>query len=536
MSAAGFARYCQDGLRILSVVSGGLLLLGLDAAEPELIRRWAADGKLPCIRKVLEAGTTGPLTGVEGFHVGSTWPSFYTGLSPAGHGFHRIEQLASGTYDLFRPLDSPTGLGGVPFWRLASDAGKRVAVLDVPLTRVEPGLNGIHVVEWGGHDSVFGFRTAPPSFAGDVLATVGPYPLPAHCDVERRTVDDFEQFVSGLERAVERKTALTLELLAREEWDLAIQVFSEAHCVGHQCWHLHDPTHPSHDRRLRDALSDPVERVYRAIDAGVGAILERASASRVLLFSSHGMRGFHGADFLLPEILYRLGATSAPPGFRARAARSARRRLTGSRVHGVARRIHRRLTGHRPPPTNVSHWADVATSRCFPVPNGSPVSAIRLNLIDREPRGVLRAGPEADAFCEELTRDLEAVVDERTGSPLVVAVKRTDSMYTGPRGQSLPDLLVEWSDDLVGTTAHGDGRGSSVRAYSEKIGVVEKHNSTLRTGDHLPDGLYAFLAPGNQTGSIGPPARLIDLHPSICRLLGVQAGDVDGEVIPGIAA
>ena len=107
-------------------------MLGLDAAESGLIRRWAADGRLPAIRAVMDAGTTGPLLGVDGFYIGSTWPSFYTGLSPAGHGFHRIDQLASGTYDFFRPLDTPTGLGGVPFWRLASDAGKRVAVPTCP--------------------------------------------------------------------------------------------------------------------------------------------------------------------------------------------------------------------------------------------------------------------------------------------------------------------------------------------------------------------------------------------------------------------
>lgn len=513
-------------------------MLGLDAAEPGLIRRWAADGRLPAIRAVMDAGTTGPLLGVDGFYIGSTWPSFYTGLSPAGHGFHRIDQLASGTYDFFRPLDTPTGLGGVPFWRLASDAGKRVAVLDVPLTRLEPGLNGIQMVEWGGHDSVFGFRTSPPTLADEVIARVGAYPLPSDCDVDRATADDFERFVSGLELAVAKKTALTLEFLDQENWDLAIQVFSEAHCAGHQCWHLHDPTHPSHDRQMRDAVSDPLERVYRALDAGVGAILERAQATHVLLFSSHGMRGFHGADFLLPEILYRLGATAAPPRLRARVARRARRHLTGTRLHArAARRVRSRLMGRsRSHPRNLSYWADLGTSRCFPIPNGSPVSAIRLNLVDREPRGVLRAGPEAERFCEQLTRDLEAVVDERTGSPLVVAVERTDSIYAGPRRDSLPDLLVKWNDTVMGTLAHANGSGSMVRAHSEKIGIVEKQNSIQRTGDHHPNGLYAFTGPGIPARVSGEPARLVDLYPTICQLLGVQAPSVDGDVIPGIVA
>jgi predicted AlkP superfamily phosphohydrolase/phosphomutase len=486
----------------------------------------------------MEAGTTGPLLGVDGFYIGSTGPSFYTGLSPAGHGFHRIDQLASGTYDFFRPLDTPTGLGGVPFWRLASDAGKRVAVLDVPLTRLEPGLNGIQIVEWGGHDSVFGFRTSPPTLANEVFARVGAYPLPSDCDADRATADDFERFVSGLELGVAKKTALTLELLDQENWDLAIQVFSETHCVGHQCWHLHDPTHPSHDRQTRDVVSDPLERVYRAIDAGVGAILERAGATYVLLFSSHGMRGFHGADFLLPEILYRLGATTAPLRLHDRVARRMRRRLTGTRLHErAARRMRRRLAGGRSHPRNLSSWADVGSSRCFPIPNGSPVSAIRLNLVDREPRGVLRAGPEADRFCEELARDLEAVVDDRTGSPLVVAVERTDSMYAGPRRDSLPDLVVEWNDAVVGTLAHADGYGSTVRACSEKIGIVEKQNSTQRTGDHHPNGFYAFTGPGIPAhASGGELVQLVDLYPTICRLLGVQAPRVEGDVIPGVIA
>lgn len=512
-------------------------MLGLDAAEPALIRRWAADGKLPFIRALMEAGTTGPLLGVDGFHVGSTWPSFYTGLSPAGHGFHRIDQVAPGTYDFFRPLDTPTGIGGVPFWKVASDAGKRVAVLDVPLTRLESDLNGIQIVEWGGHDAVFGFQTSPPTLADETLARVGAYPLPSDCDADRSTADDFERFVSGLELAVAKKTALTLALLDQDDWDLAIQVFTEGHCVGHQCWHLHDPTHPSHDRQMREAVGDPLERVYRALDAGVGAILEKAGATHVFLFSSHGMRGFHGADFLLPEILYRLGATTPPTPLHDRAARRARRLLRGTGLHTrAARRVHRRLTRRRSHPRTLAYWADVGTSRCFPIPNGSPVSAIRLNLVDREPRGVLRAGREAERFCEELARDLESVVDDRTGSPLVVAVERTDSMYAGPRRDWLPDLLVVWNDVVVGTLAHADGNDSTVRAYSDKIGTVEKQNSNQRTGDHHPNGLYAFTGPGIPAGASGEPVRLVDLYPTVCRLLGIQASHVDGDLIPGVVA
>lgn len=527
-------------------MQGKLLVIGLDAADPALLRRWAGEGKLPAIRALMDRGTSAAVCGVEGFYVGSTWPSFSTGLGPAGHGFHRIDQLEPGTYGFFRPLDTPTGVGGTPFWRLASDAGRRVAVLDVPLTRLDPELNGVQIVEWGGHDSVFGFRASPPDMADHVLATVGEYPLPADCDADRATAADFEQFVATLEGAVERKTALTLDLLDRDDWDLFVQVFTEAHCVGHQCWHLHDPAHPSHDERVAAAVSDPLERVYRAIDRGVAAIVERAGEAHVLLLSAHGMSAYRGADFLLPEILYRLGVTVRPtvtlrvPGGLADrvtgTARAAWNRLPWAARERLRPLRTRLATSASDGVTGVAAWADVSLSRCFAVPNGSPVSGIRLNLLGREPQGILRPGPEADAFCDELARDLLAIVDERTGSPLITAVDRSDSVTKGERRDALPDLLVTWSDAVAtGSLSHADGRGATVRARSTKIGVVEARNRYGRTGEHVPAGFFVCVGPGIPVAQRPDPVQLTDFHPTICSLLGLPAPTVDGHVIAELA-
>ena len=160
-------------------MSTNFLVLGIDAASPDLLRRWADEGKLPAIRGLMDRGISGRVRGVEGFFIGSTWPSFYTGLNPAGHGFYRIVQLRSGTYDFFRPLEAPHGMGGTPFWKIASDADRQVAVLDVPLSRLDPALNGLQTVEWGSHDPVFGFHASSSEVARDLMAKVGPYPMPS---------------------------------------------------------------------------------------------------------------------------------------------------------------------------------------------------------------------------------------------------------------------------------------------------------------------------------------------------------------------
>jgi predicted AlkP superfamily phosphohydrolase/phosphomutase len=517
-------------------MSAKLIVLGIDAGSPALLRRWIDEGKLPAIGALVDRGMSGTVAGVEGLFVGSTWPTFYTGVLPGRHGIYRIQQIESGTYGFFRPFDRPDGIGGSPFWRLASRAGRRVAVLDVPLSQLESDLNGIQTVEWGGHDAVYGFRTSPPELAEEIRSEIGPYPLPSDCNATRRTAADFESFVAGLETAVTKRTDLTLRVLKRERWDLLVQVFTEAHCAGHQCWHIHDPTHPAHDAELMAALGDPLERVYRAIDAGVGAVLDHAGDGTVLLFSAHGMSHFRGANFLLPEILRRLGVTHPPQDSKTRAMellRTASRLLSDAAVHAI-RALRKRTRVPRDGHGSVR--ADLTRSPCFPIPNGFPVSGIRLNLAGREPNGVLEPGSEANEFCRDLARDLLEIVDLRTGSPLVERVLRTRELYDGPRCDALPDLLVVWNATPTGTLAHGDGRNASVRASSPRIGTVEGTNRWVRTGEHVPDGFFVLAGPGLPHGRREPSISLVDLHPTLCRLMEISDPDVDGTPIPEVAA
>ena len=105
-----------------------VLLLAIDAANPQLLQQWAHDGTLPHIQLLMSRGLTGRTRSVPGFYVGSTWPSFYTGVTPARHGFHYLTQLKRGTYDFYHPADH-----GIvkcdPFWMNLSDAGRRPAEL-----------------------------------------------------------------------------------------------------------------------------------------------------------------------------------------------------------------------------------------------------------------------------------------------------------------------------------------------------------------------------------------------------------------------
>ena len=518
-------------------MSAKLVVLGIDAASP-LLETMAREGRLPHISSLLRRSTFGGVKGVEALFVGSTWPSFYTGLNPGNHGFYRIEQLRSGSYAFYNPLASEGGVGGTPFWRLASNAGLRVAVLDVPLTHLEPHLNGVHIVEWGGHDEAVGFGTYPSELAGHIVDRFGKHPHPESCDAVRSGAKAFGDFLELLERGVETRTELAIDILEREDWDLFVQVFTEVHCVGHQCWHLHDATHPAHDAETRRRLGDPLRRVMIEVDRAVGTIIQRAPEATVLLVSNHGMRHFHGANFLLPRILFRLGI-AVPMQQVSSPVRGPYQEWGRKAWHQLPQWLRRTLSPLRArigPPIDEGRrlGIDVDQSRCFPVPAGFPVSGIRLNLWGREPSGIVEPGPEASALCEEIKEALLEIVDRRTGEPLVQRVVHTSDLYRGPRSHMLPDLLVEWAADVpTGSTSHGEGEGSEIICESSRIGELSGRNDYMRTGDHEPFGFFALSTRGQTLSRQVDAVSIYDFHPTICHLLGIEPTIVDGVTITG---
>ena len=520
-----------------------LLFLEIDAGDKFLIRRWAADGTLPNLQALLSEGITGDTIAPEGFFVGAIWPSLYTASNPARHGIHSLTQLRPGTYEFFR---APTGehIRRKPFWDCLSEAGRRVAVLDVPLSGISKSVNGIQSVEWGAHDAIYGFRAWPPAFEADVRERFGSHPVTRSCNDYGRSAAEFAAFRDLLVEGARRKGELTRHYLGQGGWDFFGQVFTESHCVGHQCWHVHDPSHPGHDPDLAAAIGDPIRDVYAAIDREIGRILEQVGdGATAIVLAGHGMLHKRGAQFLLPDVLARLGvavlAESRPDPVERfdavlgriwkRTPPAMQRALAGVRTHARA------WIDDRMPPAGLGPTVsrlDAAKSHCFLLDNGFPISGLRLNLIGREPAGLIRPGEEEEAFCRQLTDDLRALEDADTGVRMVRSVERTRDLCEGEHLDLLPDLVVVWSEEhKLGSATCGNPGGSHLRLRSPKIGIVEGTNDYARTGDHRPDGMFAAIGPGLRPGRIGRTVSIMDFAPTFCALLGVSMPDVDGRPI-----
>lgn len=523
-----------------------LLVLAIDAAEPALLEQWTADGTMPNVAALMQQGLVGHSRGDEGFFVGATWPSFYTGVNPGRHGIYWLDRLVPGSYRI-RSTSPADFLRTPALWDVLSAAGHRVLVCDVPLSYRRSGLNGLQTQEWGVHDAPFAFQTEPPELADELLASFGAHPAPVPCDRNGRTIEEYREFADQLARGAQTRADLTTSLLAREPWDLALQVFSEAHCAGHQLWHFHDPAHPAFDQATTDAAGNLLRDVYAAIDSAIGRIVRTLDEdTTVVVMSLHGMSYIAGAGPLVGDILERLGvlvreqvdeaapAAPAPVSLRQRAVALAKRayhllpRSVRAPLYGARQRVNTQLLD-RGTPIDV----DPARSRCYPCEMGATVSGIRINLAGRESQGIVAPGADEDAFCAELTGYLLELEDPDTHRKLVHRVFRTKELFHGDRLHELPDLIIEW--DLAQANASatvGRGQNATLRAASPRIGVVEYHNRYGRTGEHRIGGMFVARGPGIAAGVLPREASTLDLAPTFAAMVGCRMPDVDGSVIP----
>ena len=519
-----------------------VLVIALDAASPVLLRRWGGDGTLPNIGRLLREGLSGASRSLEGFYHGSTWPSFMTGRSPGNHGVYWLFQAAPGEYEQSRLTASQ--IGRFPsLWDVAAAAGKRVAVLDVPFDRPHPGFSGVSCIEWYSHDPIFGFQTSPTGLAKEIERLEGPHPAPDYCDAVRRDAASCRRFIDQLVKGAGLRSRIARRVLGGSDWDLAIQVFAETHCAGHQLWHLHDPAHPGHDAALAREAGDGIREVYVAVDKAVGEIIEAVAGpeSTVMLVDLHGMSYMAGAGSIVADFLERLGLVTRvpppPPPGPLKTTLGPLWRAFPAGVRNAFAPLKRYVMGPPPPleePGVIRPQFIPGASRCYWVNLGHSVSGIRLNIRGRERAGMLPP-EEAESLVAMLTEELLALRYEADGGAVVESVRRGRDLYPGPEAEWLPDLVVDW--DLsrpFGSAEVGTGEGGLLRVRSPRGGLIEKQNRNGRSGEHRNEGLFIARGPGITPGTLVRTVSTMDYAPTIAKMLGCEM-EADGSVIAEIS-
>ncbi len=492
-----------------------VLLIGLDAAEPSLIRRWCEQGKLPNISSVAEMGSSTLLRSPAREFPDEVWPAIYASANSGELGKYFYIQPKRNSENLELVNDTPHG---TPFWLLASEAGKRCAIVDAPKISAEAGFNGVQLANWGSHATHCDLATHPPELLDELLSKHGPYPIDA-CDNHGRSDAEYRRMRKRLLQGVRAQGELFRDVLGREPWDLFFCVFSQTHCSGHQFWHFQDQRHP--DYREEPELSQAIEDVYRAVDAQIGALLaEVGPETHVMIVSGHGMTAqFHGRD-LMPELL-KLWGFDGPADKTADPNNERRVEIKPGLVAKLKRAIPIQFQYF------VKRWLPKAIedaivcrvmgskkldsrARVNCVPNNDLNPALRVNLQGRDPHGNVAPGEDFERLLDLLERRLISLINPITGETAVRMVTRSSVTHPGANRDVLPDMTAMWKDDAwIG------------ELYSPGFGTVAGNHRDLRTGGHDVDGFLAYRGPaeGLELESQIPDGK--DVAPTVLDLLDV---------------
>src|SRR2546423_10891839 len=76
------------------------VIIGLDAATWALIRPWMAEGGMPNLARLMNAGVSGKLESILPPITPPAWTSFMTGKNPGKHGIFNFVEAAVDSYEM----------------------------------------------------------------------------------------------------------------------------------------------------------------------------------------------------------------------------------------------------------------------------------------------------------------------------------------------------------------------------------------------------------------------------------------------------
>jgi predicted AlkP superfamily phosphohydrolase/phosphomutase len=503
-----------------------LLIVGLDSADKDLIEQWAASGDLPTFKFLQDTATWADIENPRGLEAGACWPTFYFGLSPARtRQFEGWRIFDSNTYE-FAPIRLSEDIYD-PIWTVLSKAGKLCGVIDAPYNHPTDQINGIKITDRGAHVPSGGgnwadFHTYPKDLADEIVELFGPDPADGHASdyFTLDTPDQVRHFRDLYLDRIENKTDLTLHLWKQRPWDFFMTVYTEAHCVGHRCWHIHDDQHPRHDPAIANEVGDPLKDTYIALDRSLKRLVDEAGAeARIIVYLSHGIGPRRTGTFLLDRILAKLDGVevrtlSGPVASKLRSA-----------WRGAPDWVRRPLWPLRNKVSNQGFQPGREKRRFFEVYANDRTGGVRINLASREASGVVQPGPEYDRVCSQLIADLGEVKNAETGEPLAKEIILTREHYKGENLDYLPDILVTWN------------RSAPINAaQSPKIGTIDMDGivTDIRSGDHRPVGRFFAVSPDWPHQKLNEAVKVEDFVPTIGQLLSVGVNETDGQPISAL--
>lgn len=459
-----------------------VLAIGLDAAEPALIRNHVEASAMPVLKRLLDEGAWSSVASPARIGSGTVWPTFFTGTEPVLHGTHsdwcwRPEEMSLVRYDDRRHT---------PFWKSLDDEGVKVGVLDVPFAPLVGLKEGFEISEWGAHDTCEGrLRFAPEGLSSLLSREIAPHPFSLNGHRGAHEIEGLRKLSRDCLEGARLRGELGLRLIRETETDFSLIVFPEIHHAAHKLWHTlrasDDSFYAPHELEKGRLVEPSLTDILSEIDRQIGRLVEAVGDEAVVMvFSLHGMRPARGLPAFL-ETLLGAHSFSRIAGWSRQSWRerglslfaTLKRRAPSGLKKLYHHRLPQEMTHKLAQPTMIPAY-DWAKTRAFALPSDQH-GWIRINLSGREAKGCVPF-ESYDATCGEVEEMLLALRTQ-DGQPLVQDVIRTAKNGRDALSQVIPDMVVHWTDAAFNLPLSINGL------------LLEAHPAAAgQTGQHAPEG------------------------------------------------
>ncbi len=292
--------------------------------------------------------------------------------------------------------------------------------------------------------------------------------------------DDYLKQVGLVQEDTRRLAQLALDRF--EPGDTTFIYYSDIDLQCHMLWRHGDPKypgaphHPAYDPATAAKHVHDIENFYKDVDTALGEIRTRLPKETLLIvMSDHGFQPFT-RDVHLNAWLRDNGYLVMKEGKR---------------------------TGY-----TVTDDVDWSKTRAF----GLGFNGLYLNMQGREAQGIVDP-TDADALMTELAQKLEAFRDPENGERVVLNVRRGSEIYSGPRIQEGPDMLVGYDKAYD---------ASDETALGQITEEVISDNTSRWSGSHLmaPEVVPGILLINRKLSGDGHD--LTDLAATILSHYGIE--------------
>ncbi len=488
------------------------VVVGFDAASPELIEPWAKNGVLPTFQDLLSSGSYGRLRSTIPPHSGPAWPSAITGRNPGKHGiFGFVPVKPPGPTRILTSND----MQGPAIYDILNRHGRKAIMVNVPMTYPPKRIDGIFVSGlFTPSDSVEFVH--PPELKSELLRLGYEVEFSANSDflklvshedksppitvVKERRKKYFERLMN----AEDKLARVFLHLLQNHDWDFAMVVFVSLDRVQHVLWKpLGDEETTLRMEPYWDC-STYILNAYRRADSNLKLIRDTLpSGVPLAVISDHGFRPV-SRKFLvnswLSESKMLFPRTEVP--------RSGRiKRRIPKAVRTVAKKVLRlrdRPMSRFMRNVSFSDNLDLSRTKLY-----APVD--RCIVLNEKAYGAI----DGDSLLQAIAEALVKVRDPETGSSVVSRAYLKREAYSGPFIGLAPDLVLEAAP------------GYKMRRMP--MGGNPWADAGMRPSDHSDFGIVFLNGLEFEAGKVLPRAGICDIVPTILLYLGYPIpDDVDG--------